>query len=111
MIDESFSVPHDKRGVLGMANKGRHTNASQFYITLQPCSWMNTKYVAFGYDTIVLYALNLSDSNRNECIYRQVIEGMAVLKILEEQETYNERPKKACVIANCGIFDVEKLFT
>ena len=45
------------------------------------------------------------------CFTRQVIEGMDVLKILEEQETYNERPKKKCLIADCGIFNVEKLWT
>lgn len=43
--------------------------------------------------------------------HSQVIEGMSVLKILEEQETNNERPKKACVVADCGLFDVEKLYT
>ena len=48
ILDENFSVPHNKRGIIGMANKGRHTNASQFYITLQPTPWMDTKYVAFG---------------------------------------------------------------
>ena len=47
--DENFAVPHNKRGIVGMANKGRHTNGSQFYITLQECNWMNSKYVAFGY--------------------------------------------------------------
>ena len=46
--DENFSVRHDRRGMLGMANRGRHTNQSQFYITLQPTPWMDTKYVAFG---------------------------------------------------------------
>lgn len=48
-LDENFAVPHDKRGILGMVNKGRHTNGSQFYITLQPAPYLNTKYVAFGY--------------------------------------------------------------
>lgn len=48
ILDENFSVPHNQRGIVGMANKGRHTNASQFYITLQPTPWMDTKYVAFG---------------------------------------------------------------
>jgi cyclophilin family peptidyl-prolyl cis-trans isomerase len=46
--DESFSVLNDKRGVVGMANNGRHSNGSQFYFTLQPAAWMNKKYVAFG---------------------------------------------------------------
>ncbi|KAJ8026743.1 Problable inactive peptidyl-prolyl cis-trans isomerase-like 6 [Holothuria leucospilota] len=80
--DENFCVPHDQRGILGMANKGRHTNGSQFYITFQPAPWMDTKYVAFG----------------------RVVEGTNVLKILESQETYNERPKADCKIIDCGVF-------
>uniref|UniRef100_A0A8C6JLV8 Peptidyl-prolyl cis-trans isomerase n=1 Tax=Melopsittacus undulatus TaxID=13146 RepID=A0A8C6JLV8_MELUD len=47
--DESFSVHHKGRGILGMANKGRHTNASQFYITFQPSPYLDKKYVAFGF--------------------------------------------------------------
>ena len=46
--DENFSISHDARGIIGMANKGRHTNASQFYITLNPARWMDKRYVAFG---------------------------------------------------------------
>ncbi|CAM4533077.1 unnamed protein product, partial [Lepidochelys olivacea] len=46
--DENFSIPHNKKGILGMANKGRHSNGSQFYITLQPTPYMDKKYVAFG---------------------------------------------------------------
>ena len=48
VTDENFIMSHDRRGIVGMANKGRHTNGSQFYITLQPAKWMDTKYVAFG---------------------------------------------------------------
>ncbi|XP_059797424.1 probable inactive peptidyl-prolyl cis-trans isomerase-like 6 isoform X3 [Balaenoptera ricei] len=47
--DENFSIPHNKRGVLGMVNKGRHSNGSQFYITLQAAPYLDRKYVAFGY--------------------------------------------------------------
>jgi len=47
-LDESFAVRHKGRGVLGMANKGRHSNSSQFYITLQPAPYLDRKYVAFG---------------------------------------------------------------
>ena len=53
LSDENFIMQHNERGIVGMANKGRHTNGSQFYITLQPCEWMNTKYVAFGWETII----------------------------------------------------------
>ncbi|XP_059128483.1 probable inactive peptidyl-prolyl cis-trans isomerase-like 6 isoform X3 [Peromyscus eremicus] len=79
--DENFSVPHDKRGVLGMVNKGRHTNGSQFYITLQATPYLDKKYVAFG----------------------QLIEGTEVLKELELVPTENERPTLLCSIADSGI--------
>ncbi|XP_039093347.1 probable inactive peptidyl-prolyl cis-trans isomerase-like 6 isoform X3 [Hyaena hyaena] len=78
--DENFSVPHDKRGVLGMVNKGRHSNGSQFYITLQPTPYLDRKYVAFG----------------------QLIEGTQVLKNLELVPTENERPKQHCMITDSG---------
>ncbi|NXS48496.1 PPIL6 protein, partial [Balaeniceps rex] len=81
--DESFSVRHKGRGVLGMANKGRHSNGSQFYITLQPAPYLDKKYVAFG----------------------QLIEGTEVLQRLEAIPTYNERPTVACKIINCGTFE------
>merc|ERR1712049_7262 len=29
--DENYVVKHSERGILGMANKGRHSNGSQFY--------------------------------------------------------------------------------
>ncbi|NWS50548.1 PPIL6 protein, partial [Probosciger aterrimus] len=78
--DESFSVHHKGRGILGMANKGRHTNGSQFYITFQPSPYLDKKYVAFG----------------------QLIEGTEVLQRLEAVPTDNERPKVPCKITNCG---------
>ncbi|XP_018528133.1 LOW QUALITY PROTEIN: probable inactive peptidyl-prolyl cis-trans isomerase-like 6 [Lates calcarifer] len=79
--DESFAVSHSKRGTLGMANKGPHSNGSQFYITLQPTLWMDRTYVAFG----------------------QVVEGVNVLKRLEEAQTCNERPKYECKVTDCGV--------
>lgn len=48
-LDENFSIPHNKRGVLGMVNRGHHTNGSQFYVTLQAAPYLDRKYVAFGY--------------------------------------------------------------
>ncbi|XP_071597295.1 probable inactive peptidyl-prolyl cis-trans isomerase-like 6 isoform X1 [Heliangelus exortis] len=81
--DENFSIHHKGRGVLGMANKGRHSNGSQFYITLQPSPYLDKKYVAFG----------------------QLIEGTDVLQRLEAVPTDNERPTVPCKIINCGTFE------
>ncbi|XP_069866981.1 probable inactive peptidyl-prolyl cis-trans isomerase-like 6 isoform X2 [Dipodomys merriami] len=78
--DENFSIPHNKRGVLGMVNRGHHTNASQFYITLQSAPYLDRKYVAFG----------------------QLVEGTEVLKQLEVVPTENERPISTCRITDSG---------
>ena len=61
--------------------QGRHTNGSQFYVTLQPTSWMDTKYVAFG----------------------KLVEGGDLLDKLEALETYNQRPKDDVVITASGL--------
>lgn len=55
--DENYAIPHKGRGVLGMANKGRHSNSSQFYITLQPVPYLDKKCVAFGYVCTSLHLL------------------------------------------------------
>ncbi|XP_061900470.1 probable inactive peptidyl-prolyl cis-trans isomerase-like 6 [Entelurus aequoreus] len=82
--DESYANSHSKRAILGMANKGPHSNGSQFYITLQSTLWMDRAYVPFG----------------------QVVEGVDVLKRIEEIPTVNQRPKHECRVVNCGVLEV-----
>ncbi|UJR25216.1 hypothetical protein I4U23_006568 [Adineta vaga] len=87
--DEAFTIEHNQRGILvSMANKGyRHSNGSQFYITLSDtCQWMNKRFVAFG----------------------RVIEGFDTLDKLERMETINQRPIKVIQIANCGTYQVDE---
>ncbi|AYU75533.1 putative cyclophilin 12 [Leishmania infantum JPCM5] len=82
--DETYAVPHDAAGILGMCNDGPHTNSSAFYITLRPMSWMNGKYVAFG----------------------RVMDGMHVVDAIHAVEVrHNQAPKASIVITDCEVLD------
>lgn len=72
MPDESFTMLHDRAGLLGMANCGQDTNGSQYYITLKELPFMNGKSVVFG----------------------RVISGMETVRKVSELPTKNERPLK-----------------
>ncbi|KAF8957378.1 cyclophilin-like domain-containing protein [Flammula alnicola] len=81
--DENFRIKHAKPGLLSMANDGRNTNGSQFFITTVVTSWLDGAHVVFG----------------------EVVQGMDLVKRIEALGSAGGKLTKNVTIANSGIVD------
>merc|ERR1711904_366065 len=76
--DENFKLKHKRAGLLSMANAGKNTNGSQFFICTVKTPHLDGRHVVFG----------------------TVLEGMKVVRATEDLN--GTPPAKECAIKEAG---------
>ena len=80
-VNEDSDLKFDKAGVIAMANAGRDTNGSQFFITFAPADFLNGGYTIFGQVVSgmdVVNGITLRDPDQMPDFTGDVIESITI---------------------------------
>ncbi len=77
----ALALKHDRPGILSMANAGRNTGGSQFFLTTVATPWLNGNHAVFG----------------------EVVGGMDVVSSIERCRKIGERPAQPQQIISCTV--------
>ncbi|MEC7588964.1 MAG: peptidylprolyl isomerase [Candidatus Thermoplasmatota archaeon] len=78
----ALALKHDRPGILSMANAGRNTGGSQFFLTTVATPWLNGNHAVFG----------------------EVVDGMDVVTAIERcRKLPGDRPAEPQQIISCTV--------
>jgi cyclophilin family peptidyl-prolyl cis-trans isomerase len=80
-VNEDSDLKFDKAGVVAMANAGRDTNGSQFFITFVPVPTLNGRFTIFGQVTSgmdVVNGITRRDPSQNPTFQGDAIDTITI---------------------------------
>jgi peptidylprolyl isomerase len=95
------TLSHNRAGVLGIANRGPHTNSSQFYITLSDRSYLDGDYTVFGY---VIQGMDVV----NNIVQGDVIESVKIVRIGRQAKKFKPDTESFSILVESAKQRVKK---
>jgi peptidylprolyl isomerase len=97
--DENFKLRHTKHGLLSMANSGPNMNGSQVRRPVHPRSFLLIIFLSQFFVTTV----STPWLDGRHVVFGEVVEGMDVVREIEQAGTESGKPTSKVTITSSGI--------